>query len=63
VASVSRFVGVGIGEYDAGDLESLEYAVAEVRAVGWLLGAGFVGEPICDATEGEVRAYLKALAD
>jgi tetratricopeptide (TPR) repeat protein len=59
---VNRFVGVAIDEYEAADLQ-LDYAVAEVHAVARLLTPNFAGQPICNATEDEVRRHLKALAD
>lgn len=57
---VSRFVGVGIDEYEA--VEPLGYAVAEVEAVAQRLSPCFVGEPVRDASEDDVRDKLKALA-
>jgi tetratricopeptide (TPR) repeat protein len=62
---VSRFVGVGIDQYDDKTLDKLTYAVAEVEAVADLLKRDFVGEPVSadDVTADGIRSELMALAD
>jgi AAA ATPase domain/Caspase domain len=57
----SRFVGIGVGRYESPGLTKLEHAVADVEAVRRLLGDAFVGEPLCNPTEGSARTGLRAV--
>ncbi|MGZ6564617.1 MAG: AAA family ATPase [Solirubrobacteraceae bacterium] len=55
---LGRFVGVGVDEYSAQSLRRLEHAVEDVREFRRLLGGAFVGDPLLNPTEDEVRELL-----
>ena len=58
--AVSRFVGVGVGEYDKGH-PRLDRAVPDVEAVAGLLEAWFDCTVLRDPGEDEARSYLRDL--
>ena len=60
VQRAGRFVGVGIDTYEGHG--PLEHAVAEVTAVAEALSGEFVGEPLLDADEAQIREHLKAVS-
>ena len=60
--AVSRFVGVGVGEYDKGH-PRLDHAVPDVEAVAGLLEGSFDCTVLRNPVEHEARDCLKGLRD
>lgn len=57
----TRFVGIGVGEYDDPTHQSLDFAVPEVREFHRLLGGDPVDEPLANPTKAQVQSKLDSL--